>query len=237
MAALTLNVRPDHEGVNVTVVPTGNVAVHVAPQLMPLGEDVTVPKPDFVTVSRNTAPEGGGETAANVAPTATVLVSVTTQVPVPLHPAPLQPVKADPADGTAVSVTTVPDVKAAPHVDPHEMPAGLDVTVPVPAPVFVTLSVEDVGGGGRGTPAIRGGERGQAEGVVCARALQVESDPRRPGGERPVGHAHHLHAIAIRGNDVPHRRGLQDVAITHTTSRPSSCVQLPSAPFQRTIWR
>ena len=40
----------------------------------------------------------------------TVRASVidTTQVPVPLHPAPVQPAKMDGAVGTAVSVTTVP---------------------------------------------------------------------------------------------------------------------------------
>ena len=33
---------------------------------------------------------------------------VTTHVPVPLHPAPLQPLNTEPADGLAVRVTIVP---------------------------------------------------------------------------------------------------------------------------------
>ena len=39
--------------VNITLEPAGYDAVHVAPQLMPVGELVTVPvpAPDFVTVS------------------------------------------------------------------------------------------------------------------------------------------------------------------------------------------
>jgi hypothetical protein len=43
-----------------------------------------------------------------LAVTACAALIVTTQVPVPLHPAPLQPVNADPLAGTAVKVTGVP---------------------------------------------------------------------------------------------------------------------------------
>jgi hypothetical protein len=36
---------------------------------------------------------------------------VTTQVPVPEHPSPLQPVKVEPVDAVGVNVTIVPDIK------------------------------------------------------------------------------------------------------------------------------
>jgi hypothetical protein len=77
----------------------------------------------------------------NVAVTAAAALSVTTQLPVPLQPPPLHPVKAEPALGVAVSVTTVPLTKSAAHVAPQLIPAGLLVTVPVPAPARVTVSV------------------------------------------------------------------------------------------------
>src|SRR5206468_529943 len=66
---------------------------------------------------------------------------VTLQVPVPAQP-PLQPVKADPAAGVAVRVTTVPFANDAEHAAPHEMPAGALVTLPVPAPAALTVSVK-----------------------------------------------------------------------------------------------
>ena len=64
---------------------------------------------------------------------------VTVQVPVPLHPPPLQPAKVDAPLGVAVRVTTVPLVKPALQVAPQLMPAGLLVTVPVPVPLLVTV--------------------------------------------------------------------------------------------------
>jgi hypothetical protein len=76
----------------------------------------------------------------NVAVTAAAAFIVTVHGPVPVQ-APLQPVNADPAFGVAVSVTTVPLTKSALHVAPQLIPAGLLVTVPVPAPARVTVSV------------------------------------------------------------------------------------------------
>ena len=64
------------------------------------------------------------------------------QVPVPLHPPPLQPAKIDPADAVAVSVTELPVGNEALQVFPQLMPAGLLVTVPVPPPTLVTVRVE-----------------------------------------------------------------------------------------------
>ena len=68
-------------------------------------------------------------------------LSVTVQVPVPEQPPPLQPVKVEPAAGVAVKVAAVPLANAAEHVAPHEIPAGLLVTVPVPVPLGLTDSV------------------------------------------------------------------------------------------------
>jgi len=69
-------------------------------------------------------------------------LSVTVQVPVPVQPPPLQPLNVDPAAGVAVKVTTVPLAYAAMQLAPQEMPAGLLVTVPIPAPVLLTVSVK-----------------------------------------------------------------------------------------------
>ena len=67
------------------------------------------------------------------------------QGPVPLQ-APLQPANVDGASAVAVKVTKVPSVYVAEQVAPQLMPAGELVTVPVPVPARLTLSVlsEDV---------------------------------------------------------------------------------------------
>ena len=63
-------------------------------------------------------------------------------MPVPEQPPPLQPVKVEPAAGVAVKVIVVPFAYAAMQVAPQEIPAGLLVTVPIPGPVLLTVSVE-----------------------------------------------------------------------------------------------
>jgi hypothetical protein len=68
------------------------------------------------------------------------------QVPVPLHPAPLQPVKLLPPLATAVSVTCAPTPKSAVHVLGQLMPAGALVTTPNPVPLVVTVSGKEVAG-------------------------------------------------------------------------------------------
>jgi hypothetical protein len=73
--------------------------------------------------------------------TARAWVIVTWQVAIGPVQSPDQPVNADPAAWVAVSVTRVPSPKLAEHVDPQLIPAGLDVTVPLPAPALVTVSV------------------------------------------------------------------------------------------------
>lgn len=60
---------------------------------------------------------------------------------VPVHD-PVQPVKLDPLDARAVSVTVVPELNCAEQVLPQLIPDGLEVTVPVPLPDLDTLSVK-----------------------------------------------------------------------------------------------
>ncbi len=81
----------------------------------------------------------------NAAVTLLAASIVTVQVfPVPAH-APLQPVKVELVVGTAVRVTRVPLLRLALHVVPQLMPAGLEVTVPVPAPLLDTERAYVVG--------------------------------------------------------------------------------------------
>jgi hypothetical protein len=73
----------------------------------------------------------------NVAVTICAAFIVTMHAPVPAH-APDQPVKAEPAVAACVSVTTVPGGNVAVQVAPQAMPAGAEVTVPLPLPARVT---------------------------------------------------------------------------------------------------
>jgi len=103
---------------------------------MPETSEVTEPEPepDFATESVYVG--------VNPALTLRAALMVTTHDPVPEQPAPDQPVKRDPAAGVAVRVTTVASSKLAAQVTPQLTPAGLEVTVPDPAPVFDTLSTQ-----------------------------------------------------------------------------------------------
>lgn len=55
----------------------------------------------------------------------------------------------------AFSVTALPSVKLALQVAPQLMPAGLLVTVPLPAPIRLTLSVRLIGSAGQFSDQIR----------------------------------------------------------------------------------
>ena len=120
--------------VKVTLVPLVKLVLQVLPQSIPAGLEVTepVPVPLLVTVKAQL-------TSVKVAVTDCAAFMVTVQVPVPLQPPPLQPVKVEPPEGVAVSVTLVPLVKLALQVLPQLIPAGLEVTVPVPVPLLVTV--------------------------------------------------------------------------------------------------
>src|SRR5881296_3614039 len=121
--------------VSVTAVPLAKLAVHVAPQVMPAGLLVTVsaPAPALETVS----------TRAGVKVAVTVVAAeiVTVQLPVPEQPPPVQPVKVEPAAGAAVSVMAAPLAKLAEQVAPQLIPPGALVTVPLPVPALLTVSV------------------------------------------------------------------------------------------------
>jgi hypothetical protein len=67
-------------------------------------------------------------------------------VPVPEHPPPDHPVKVEPAEAAAVRTTVEPREKVFEQLTPQSMPPGADVTVPIPAPSFVTVN-EGVGFG------------------------------------------------------------------------------------------
>src|SRR5439155_9857543 len=123
--------------VSVTAVPLVKLAEHVAPQVIPAGELVTVPLPVPAGLTVR-AKLGTLKVAVTVVPAETV----TTHVPVPEQPPPLQPVKVEPAAGVAVSVTAVPLAKLAVHVAPQVIPAGALVTVPLPVPAEVTVRVK-----------------------------------------------------------------------------------------------
>ena len=80
------------------------VVAQAAGQLIPPTLEVTAPAPLTPTVSAN-VPVGA---AAKLAVTPAFAFMAIWQVPLPLHPPPLQPVNCWPASGTAVSVTDVP---------------------------------------------------------------------------------------------------------------------------------
>jgi hypothetical protein len=126
--------------VSVTRVPLANGWLHpLEPeQLIPAGLEVTVPLPATVTCSESFCTAG-----AKVAPTVSVgALIVTVQVVAVPEQAPLQPENASPVAGAAVSVTRVPLANVWLHpLEPEQLiPAGLEVTVPLPATVTCSES-------------------------------------------------------------------------------------------------
>jgi hypothetical protein len=108
------------------------VAVHVPGQLIPLGLLVTVPPLPGATTTCRTGFE------AKVAVTELAAAKVTVHGPVPLHPAPLQPVNELPEPASALRVTAVLAGKGALHApEGQRIPLGLLVTDPGP----LTLTV------------------------------------------------------------------------------------------------
>jgi hypothetical protein len=105
------------------------------PQLIPAGDDVTVPVPvpPFWTVSVLAGEKLATQVMSAVSVTATVLV-------VPLQSWP-QPANVTPGSGLAVSVTVVPLANRAEQAVPQFMAfPGPDVTVPVALPCNCTVN-------------------------------------------------------------------------------------------------
>ena len=121
------------DAVNVTLVLFAKLPAQEAPQSIPAGELVMTPLP--VPVLLTVTVDDGG---AKVAVTVVAAVTVTAHVPVPVQPPPPQPVKVDPEAALAVSVTELPLAKLLEQLAPHVMPAGVLVTVPLPAPNLTT---------------------------------------------------------------------------------------------------
>src|SRR5262245_61996149 len=124
--------------VSVTDAVLAKLALQVVPQLMPAGDEVTVPDPApaLETVSANVV-----AVLLNVAVTERAAVIDTVQAAVPVH-APLQPANVEPLAAAGVSVTDAPLLKFALQVVPQLMPEGEDVTVPLPVPFLLTESAK-----------------------------------------------------------------------------------------------
>ena len=86
-------------------------------------------------------PAGASKVAVAVA------AVLTTQLTVPVQPAPLQPVKVAPPSAVAVSVTVVLLKKFALQIAPHSTPVGAETTFPVPVPPLRIVTVKVPGGG------------------------------------------------------------------------------------------
>ena len=106
---------------------------------MPAGLDVTVPVPVPEGVTNNV--NWGAACNVKVAVQLLFAVKLNADVAaVPVH-LPDQPLKTEPEAAAAVKVTAVLALSEVLHVPPHEMPAGLDVTVPEPVPALATETV------------------------------------------------------------------------------------------------
>ena len=96
---------------------------------------------EIALLKSSLAGAGRGVPNVKLAETDAAVVRVTVQVlSLPEHPLPLHPLKVEPSDGEAVKVTVVLASKEAEQVEPQVIPAGLLVTVPLPAPVLLTES-------------------------------------------------------------------------------------------------
>ena len=110
--------------------------------------NVSVPVDEFPPITlvglRVIEESAAGEVELKFALTDFAASMVTLQAPVPLQ-APLQLANVEPESGVAVKLTTVPLAKLAEHVVPQEIPEGVLVTVPVPAPLLATVRVKGPG--------------------------------------------------------------------------------------------
>ena len=80
----------------------------------------------------------------NVAVTLRAAVMLTVQAPVPVQ-APVHPANVEPVPAAAARLTLVPLEKLALHALPQLTPPGVEVTVPLPVPLLVSVRVYVVG--------------------------------------------------------------------------------------------
>lgn len=158
--------------VRVTVVPLAKDCVQLpAPeQLIPAGLEVTAPAPPIVTCSGSI-----WMADAKLAPTVSAALTVITQLSaVPEH-APLQPTNVSPGEGAAFSVTVLPTGNdwVQPPDPAQSIPAGLELTLPLPPTVTNTVSAV-VGEGEAGLD-----EAPDEEGCPAADADETEEFPSK----------------------------------------------------------
>jgi hypothetical protein len=131
--------------VSVTDVPYSNELEHADPQSIVPGDDVTAPLPIAVTLSNS-------DCSANVAVAACAPWTVVAHVVDDPKHAPLQLENVEFAPAFAVSITAVPAANVAEQLASalpvHAIPAGLELTAPLPWPASITASVP-----GPSTPA------------------------------------------------------------------------------------
>ena len=119
------------DAVKVTEVFVLYVSAQSEPQLIPVPVTSPPPDPPFAIESVRAA------VRLKVAVTVVGALIGTMQVPVPEQPPPDHPAKVEPELAAAVSVTEVPGVYASEQSEPQLI--FVAVTVPVPAPAFVTV--------------------------------------------------------------------------------------------------
>src|SRR5882762_4286523 len=103
---------------------------------------------------------------------------------------PDQPANTEPAVGAAVSVTGVLDAKLAAQVAPQLMPTGALVTVPVPPPWTITVSVNITGSKVAMTVVAE-------TGVTIHVPVPVQPPPDQPAKVEPAA------AVAVRITGLP----------------------------------
>jgi hypothetical protein len=124
---------------------------------------------------------GGGAAGANAAPTLLAAFIVRTQLDDDPLQAPLQAENTLPVAGEALSVTTVPLAKdwAQPDVPLQRIPAGLDVTVPLP--LLATCSAKYCTVGEKLAPTVTPA----APSVIVQVLALPEHDPLQPVKTKP----------------------------------------------------
>src|ERR1700704_5115580 len=103
--------------------------IAVPTMIFPCGYGLCQNQPEF-------APAGRANRIDAVTDFAALIVTVQVVSDTVWHP--LQPAKVEPAPAAASSVTTVPDTNVSEQSEPQAIPAGSDVTLPLPVPSFIT---------------------------------------------------------------------------------------------------